>query len=257
MQPEAALPESPGRITLPEVSTLRCLAWIGRGWEDFRRAPRIALAHGLAMSAFGALLFALAGHRFWFLAGAFSGFLLVAPVLATGLYAVSRALERGERADFALVLDTWLSGDRRQMAFGFLLGLSGTGWVLTSASLITLLSPVAINGPADFFRHIVAAENWLFELWVVMGGLLAAPVFASSVIAMPMLLDRRTGVLAAVLTSWRVVLANPLPMAAWAAVILFSTALGMATLLAGLVVVLPLIGHASWHAYRDLVRDAP
>ncbi len=257
MATEGPRAESPTEFDLPEVATLRCLDWLERGWQDCRRAPAIALSHGLAMSLFGGLLFALAGHRFWFLAGAFSGFLLVAPALATGLYVVSRALERGEHADFSLVLRTWLSGDTRQMTFGFLLGLSGTGWVLTSASLITLLSPVPIHGPADFFRHVVAANSFLFELWVLMGGLLAAPVFASSVIAMPMLLDRNVSVLTAVLTSWRVVMANPLPMAAWATLILFATAFGMATLLIGLVIVLPLVGHASWHAYRDLVRDVP
>ena len=248
---------TPDTLAYPDVEITRCVSWLARGWRDLARAPGVALAHGLTMAVFGALLFTLAGHRFWFLAGAFSGFLLVAPVLATGLYAVSRAQERNEPAGFTLVLNTWLSGDLRQMLFGFLLGLSGTGWVLTSASLITLLSPIPVNGPADFFRHVVLADNYLFELWVLMGGLLAAPVFASSVIAMPMLLDRNVTVLTAVLTSWRVVIANPLPMAAWAAVILFATALGMVTLLIGLVVLLPLIGHASWHAYRDLVKDEP
>jgi len=87
-------------------------------------------------------------------------------------------------------------------------------------------------------------------------GLLAAPVFASSVIAMPLLLDRPVSVLTAVLTSWRVVMANPLPMAAWGAIIMLLTLVGMATALLGLIVLMPLLGHASWHAYRDLVKDA-
>jgi uncharacterized membrane protein len=127
---------------------------------------------------------------------------------------------------------------------------------MTSAALITLFAPQPINEPADFFRYVVISDSWLFEAWVVLGGALAAPVFASSVIAMPMLLDRPVGVLTAVLTSWRVVLANPLPMALWAAIIMLLTALGMATLLLGLIVLMPLLGHASWHAYRDLVQDA-
>jgi uncharacterized membrane protein len=80
-------------------------------------------------------------------------------------------------------------------------------------------------------------------------------VFASSVIAMPMLLDRNVTVLTAVLTSWRVVITNPLPMAAWAGVIMLLATLGMVTALLGLIVIMPLLGHASWHAYRDLVRD--
>jgi uncharacterized membrane protein len=240
---------------LPAVPVMQCLAWLRRGWRDLLRAPGVALAHGALMALFGAALFGLAAHRFWILAGAFTGFLLVAPVLATGLYGVSRALERGERANFATVCGVWCSGNTRLVRFGVLLALAGTGWVMTSAAMITLWAPQAVNEPADFLRHVVLGESWLFEGWVILGGLLAAPVFASSVIAMPMLLDRPVGVLTAVLASWRVVIANPLPMAVWAGVIMLFALIGMATLLLGLVVLMPWLGHASWHAYRDLVRD--
>ncbi|MBP8120561.1 MAG: DUF2189 domain-containing protein [Burkholderiales bacterium] len=243
-------------VVLPEVGTLRFLDWLALGWRDLRRCPAVALAHGAVLAAFGAAIFGFAPHRFWLLAGAFSGFLLVAPVLATGLYAVSRALEQGAPPGFSTVRAVWQSGDSRMIRFGMLLALAGTGWVLTSAAMITLWAPQPINEPADFLRHVVIADSWLFEAWLAMGGLLAAPVFASSVIAMPMLLDRQCGVLDAVLTSWRVVMVNPLPMAAWGAVIMMLTAAGMATALLGLIVLMPLLGHASWHAYRDLVRDA-
>jgi uncharacterized membrane protein len=94
----------------------------------------------------------------------------------------------------------------------------------------------------------------LFEIWLALGGFLAAPVFASSVVAMPMLLDRPISVLGAVLTSWRVVMEHPLPMALWAALLLALTFAGMVTLLLGLIVVAPWLAHASWHAYRDLVE---
>ena len=90
----------------------------------------------------------------------------------------------------------------------------------------------------------------------MMGAFLAAPVFASSVVAIPLLLDRPIGLLAAVLTSWRVVQAHPLPMALWAALLMGLTVLGMATALLGLIVIAPWLAHASWHAYRDLVGPA-
>jgi uncharacterized membrane protein len=99
-------------------------------------------------------------------------------------------------------------------------------------------------------------HSHLFEVWLAMGALLAAPVFASSVVAIPLLLDRQVGVLAAVLTSWRVVQAHPGPMALWAAILMGLTVLGMATALLGLVVIAPWLAHASWHAYRDLVSTA-
>jgi len=126
--------------------------------------------------------------------------------------------------------------------------------VLTSAALVTLLAPAPVNTPQDFLQHVVLARSgYLFELWLTLGGLMAAPLFASSVVSMPLLLDRRVDVLQAVLTSWQTVLTNPLPMALWAALIMGLTLLGMATALVGLIVVMPWLGHASWHAYRALV----
>lgn len=248
----------------PEVRTVglaQPLRWLALGARDLARAPLPGLSHGLTLALFGAALFVIAHRHFWLLAGAFSGFLLVSPVLATGLYAVSRALERGEsKSLMAVAVRAWWprgATARRLMRFGALLAVAGTGWVLTSASLVTWFAPAVVNNPADFVQHVVLAETgWLFEGWVLLGGVLAAPVFASSVVAIPLLLDRPVGVLAAVLTSWRVVLANPLPMALWALLIIVLTVLGMATLLVGLIPLVPWLAHASWHAYRDCVAPA-
>lgn len=254
-------------MTLPVIRTIglaQPLQWLVRGAQDMLRGGWLSLAHGLVLALFGSLLLLLARERFWLLAGAFSGFLVVAPVLATSLYAISRALERGEAVNPQLVVKTWTRWQHSRYAvrggywclvrFGLLLALAGTGWVLTSAALITLMAPQPINTPADFLRHVVLAPNhYVFELWLTMGGLMAAPIFASSVISMPLLLDRRVNVMEAVLASWQAVLTNPIPMALWAALIMGLTLLGLGTLLVGLVFVLPLLGHASWHAYRDLV----
>jgi uncharacterized membrane protein len=251
----------------PIVRTVRLqqpLHWLALGWRDIGRCGWVSLAHGLALTFFGQLLLLVAHHQFWLLAGAFSGLLVVGPVLATSLYALSRAAERGEAHSWRLVLQTWLSWRRhgssadgkdwRLVRFGLLLGLAGTGWVLTSAALITLLSPTPILQPLDFLRHIVVArDNWLFEIWLALGGLMAAPIFASSAIAIPLLLDRRVSVLQAVVTSWETVLGNPAPMALWASLIMGLTLLGLVTALLGLIAVMPLLGHASWHAYRELV----
>ena len=256
-------------LILPQVRTIGLadpLRWLVLGWRDLRRAGWISLAHGLALALAGTAIMLVAYQRFWLLVGALSGFLVVAPVLATSLYAISRALEQGLPADRALVLRTWLNWQDSHLSkwgndywclfqFGALLALAATGWVLTSAALITLLAPVPIREPIDFLRHVVLAQGGgLFELWLAMGSLLVAPIFASSVVAMPLLLDRRATLRTAVLTSWQTVLANPLPMAFWAALITGLTVLGLATLLLlGLVLLIPVLGHASWHAYRALV----
>lgn len=256
---------------LPTVRTIaldRPLVWLVLAWRDMARAGWISFAHGLVLALVGAAIVAVAHDRFWLLAGALSGFLVVAPALATSLYALSRAIERNEAPSAALVAKTWLNWQHSHinkwgndywcmLQFGALLALAGTGWVLTSAALITLFAPVPIHTPMDFVQHVMLAkQGWLFELWLAMGGLMAAPIFASSVVSMPLLLDRRMTLLQAVLTSWRTVLANPLAMGLWAALIVGFTLLGLASLFLGLIAVMPMLGHASWHAYRDLIDPA-
>jgi hypothetical protein len=180
-------------------------------------------------------------------------------------YALSRGLENKQAIGWITIWHTWTRWqlshrDKRSndywcmVQFGLLLAVAATGWVLTSAALITLLSPIAIHSPLDFLRYVVGAkEGCLFEIWLALGGFMAAPIFASSVVTMPLLLDRRISLLQAVLISWSVVLKNPFPMAVWAAILLVMSLLGLCSLLLGMVAVVPLLGHASWHAYRDLV----
>ena len=260
-------PPPPNTLKLPavrEIALDQPLQWLALAWRDMARCGWLSFAHGAALALFGGLLVVLARDRFWLLAGAFSGFLVIAPVLATSLYAMSRALEKGEPVNVRLLVITWTrwQQSRRDLPasywslvrFGVLLAMAGTGWVLTSAALITLLAPQPIHGPMDFIRYVVLdPHNYLFELWLAMGGIMAAPMFASSVVTMPLLLDRRATVMQAVLTSWQAVLANPLPMALWAGLIMGFTLLGLGSMLLGLVFVIPMLGHASWHAYRDLV----
>jgi len=245
-------------LTVRHLAPDHPLRWLRAGWADFRRTWPVGLAHGAAVVLFALLVLFIAGDDFWLLAGAFSGFLLVAPVIAVGLYAISRELEAGRPGGFRTVYDAWMSWrgrprhDWRLVIFGCLLALAGTGWVLTSAALITALSPEPINSPVDFLRHVVASrEHYLFELWMMLGGVLAAPVFASSVITLPLLLDRQVTVLQAVTASWLVVIKNPMVMALWAAVLAGLSIAGLAVALVGSLVVVPLLGHASWHAYTD------
>ena len=268
LTPSPSAPVAAPKLDLPTVRTIelsRPLHWLVLAWRDMAQCGWISFAHGLVLALGGAVILLIARDRFWLLAGAFSGFLVIAPVLATSLYALSRALERGEKADLRLVLKTWLNWQHNGfnkfsndywclVQFGALLALAATGWVLTSAAFITLLTPAPISSPLDFVQHVMLARNGLlFELWLSLGGVLAAPIFASSAVTIPLLLDRRIRLGQAVLTSWKVVLANPLPMALWASIILGFTLLGLASALLGLIAVIPMLGHASWHAYRDLV----
>ena len=199
-------------IPVRTISPMRPFVWLGLAWQDMLRAGWISFFHGLVIALGGAVIIGIAHQRFWLLAGALSGFMVIAPVLATSLYALSRALERQEKANLAVVLKTWLNWQGSHLnkfgndywcmvQFGALLALAATGWVLTSAALITLMAPVPIQSPLDFVQHVMLAPNsWLFELWLAMGGIMAAPMFASSVVSMPLLLDRNVTLLQAVLT---------------------------------------------------------
>jgi uncharacterized membrane protein len=253
--PVRPLPPAPtDALPVRAVGAAAPLRWLARGGADLLRCPLPGVAHGLAIALFGAALAWFGRTQFWLLAGAFSGFLLVAPVVATGLYAVSRALERGQPAGLGTALAAWRPRGGALVTFGLLLALAGTGWVLTSAALITGFASAPVRGPADFVRVVVLdPQSWLFEAWLVLGGIMAAPVFASTVVAIPLLLDRRIGVLAAVLVSWRTVIENPLPLALWAALIMALTFAAMLPALLGMVAVVPWLAHASWHAYRELV----
>ncbi len=254
-----------GLPRIRSITLLQPLQWLALAWRDMARCGWISFAHGLVLALLGGLLLLVAHDRFWLLAGAFSGFLVITPVLATSLYALSRALERGEQANWKLVLKVWTSWQQSHVnkwgsdywalvQFGSLLALAALGWMLTSAAFVTLFTPVPVNSPLEFVRHVMfAKDGFVFELWLGLGGLLAAPMFASSAVAIPLLLDRRVTLMQAVLTSWRAVLENPLPMAFWAFLIMTFTLLGLTSMLLGLIAIMPMLGHASWHAYRDLV----
>jgi len=265
--------QAPQRTSLPPIQAIEFdqpLKWLVMGWKDIARHPFWSLLHGAVMSAAGLVITLLAHDQFWLLAGAISGFLVVAPVLATSLYAMSRADERQEKVDGALLIKTWTrwqlnarqdpGGYWSLIQFGLLLALAATGWVLTSSALITLAADQPIHKPIDFVRYVMLApEGYLFEIWLMVGGLMAAPIFASSVVSMPLLLDKRVTVLEAVMTSWKAVITHPKILAFWAFLIMGFAALGLMSMFLGLIFVIPMLGHASWHAYKDLIdtRDLP
>lgn len=246
---------------LPPVRTIALhhpLAWIEAGVHDVARATTPSLLHGIVFVVGGLLILLVGWNRFAVLAGAFSGFLLVAPMLATGLYEISRRLSLGEQPTFAQAMAAWRRGGDAPLRFGLLLAAVGTLWVMFSALVLLAMTGEPLDGLRAFFATSVlkaadlALRGHLFLMWLAAGGLLAAVVFALSAVSVPLLLDRRMSLMQAMLTSVRAVGQNPLPMTLWALIILGITMVGLFTLV-GLAVLLPVLGHATWHAYRDLV----
>ncbi|MDJ0738246.1 MAG: DUF2189 domain-containing protein [Gammaproteobacteria bacterium] len=244
------------RISPPpirEVSPGAVLRWIRLGWRDFRAAGWPSLMHGLIVMALSVVIVEIT-LLFWpLLPGAVSGFLVVGPILATGLYALSRRIEAGQPPSRRDAVEAWRRGSTCLFRFGLLLVLGGTTWVLFSMLLFHYFVSADIERPLDFVRYIVLQNDRAFLLWTVLAGLVAAVTFAVTVVAVPLLVDRDVTTPLALATSVRAVAENPVTMTWWALLILLATGLSVATLMLGFIVLYPVIGHASWHVYRDLV----
>lgn len=249
---------------LREITPAHALRWLAAGWRDLRRVPVASLLHSLLFLA-GALAIVLIGWRdSGLLAGAFSGFVIVAPVLVTGFHELSRRLETGESPPALGILalvSVWQRRGGRLAAIGALLAVAGTLWVGFSSLLVRLAIgdlPVdarAAGGVAGFVREFLSAGDAWLLVWFLAGGLGAALVFAITAVSVPMLVDRDIPVRTAIRTSVAAVGLNPVSLGTWAALIMLLTLLGFVTVV-GLVLVVPLLGHATWHAYRDLVAKA-
>ena len=252
----SAAPDPPAQL-LPGVRAVgltRPLAWLRHGWRDLHASFGPSLLHGLIVAVGGLAVLTLTLRALPLMPGALSGFLLIGPILCTGLYELSRRIAAGDRPRLGHVIEAWRRGTRPLVALGMLLFVASTAWVLASALLFKLFVAVPLDSPLRFLRYAVAGQGgWLFFLWLLAGGLGAALVFSLTVVSAPLLLDRSVSLRTALLASVRAVGDNPAPMALWAALIMLATAASMATLMVGFVFTVPVIGHASWHAYRDVL----
>jgi uncharacterized membrane protein len=232
-------------------------SWLAAGWRDLWRIPQISLTYGL-IAAVGAAIIAVGLARleaislFLALAG---GFLLLGPLLAVGLYDASRRLALGQSPRLADVFSAARNSKSQLAFFGALLLIIYLAWLRLAFLLLMLfLGSGAVPPPSDFMQTLLFTPNGvgLLVVGTIAGGILAAITFAISAFGVPLLLDRRMDAVSAGWVSASTVLANAKPLLLWAALIVVLMAAGFATLLVGLVVVVPLIGLATWHAYADV-----
>jgi uncharacterized membrane protein len=241
-------------LPVRQVTVSHPRKWLAAGWRDFTRSPFAGLAHGAFVAIGGWVVLAISLRHGWVAPGAFSGFVILGPILVTGLYEISRLLNRGDKAGLREAVAAWRRGTAPLVSLGVLLAVLGTSWVLASALLFTFFAPAPLRGPVEFLRYAAVEQGeLLFTLWAILGGMGVAVVFALTAVSPPLLLGRRVGLRQALLTSARAVGENPVPMALWAIVILVATSLSLATAMLGFLITVPVLGHASWHAYRDLV----
>jgi uncharacterized membrane protein len=233
--------------------------WLSAGWLDMCTVPGISYLYGGVFSAAGFVL--LFGLDWW---GASAlilplgfAFALVGPVAAVGLYETSRRLMLGQTAGLASVAGAVGRNGAQIALVGLFLMIAVLAWV----RLALLEFMLFFGGTPPSLDHLLGAlflspSSVPFLLvGAVSGGALALMVFAMTVVAVPLLVDRpECDAMTAMLVSLDAVRRNPRPMMLWAGLIAFFTLAGVAMFFVGLIVVLPLLGHASWHAYRDLVE---
>jgi uncharacterized membrane protein len=231
--------------------------WLAAGWRDFRRAPGIGLFYGACFMAMGWMLSKVFEHAPAYTLALSAGFLLMGPFLCLGLYHASQALEQGRQPDLARSLMAWDTRTGTLAIFGFVLLVLEMLW--GRASLIVFA--VSFDGMPDFKGSLSALldpENLGFIVaYLSVGAVFAGLIFAVSVVSMPMILDRQTDAITAGLTSFRLVLGQPGVMLLWGALLTLLIVLALLPWFAGLLVVGPVTGHASWHAYRAAVEREP
>lgn len=230
-------------------------AWLRAGWNDLRQAGGASLFYGTCFAVGGWLMQVVFAHAYALFAGMITGFLLVAPILAMGLYDLSRRIERGEAPRLAPTLTAWRANLPNLGVLAAVLAVVFLVWARASMVIFAMFFDSAgLPTFAEIVHAIVAFEQPEFALiYFAVGGFFALFVFAICVVAVPLMLDRGTDAVTSGIASLGACARNPGPMLLWAACIAVLVAIGLATQFLGLIVVMPLLGHATWHAYRDLV----
>lgn len=247
---EEARPLSVLDMPLTQLTWHDPFEWLSRGWHDFSRAPLIGAFYGACFVLMGWLLLACFHQAPEYTLALSAGFLLMGPFLCLGLYDVSRRLERGEASSMWSSLTAWrISSGQLAIFAGVLLVLE----MLWGRSAMIMFA-ISFDGIPDFNGPLssMMTEEYLtfFAGYIGVGAVFASLIFAISVISMPMMLDKSVDAISAGLASLRLVSTQTGVMLLWGALITLAIVMAMLPGFLGLVVVGPVIGHASWHAYR-------
>ena len=241
-----------------KVSTTEPWMWLARGWSDLRRSKWISLTYGLIFVVLGyGVTIGVYQLGYYYLIWPLSaGFVLVAPVFAVGIYEISRRLETGEPLRFIDALTSWRHVYGRVLGAGLAMTFFMILWLRSAALIYVINFPYGMLTIQNLLNHSLFTTDGLAFLCVgtVIGACFATFAFLISAVSLPMMMGERADFLPAILTSIFAVTRNPRAMALWGIIIVVVTAVGMMTAMIGLIITLPLIGHATWHAYRALVK---
>ena len=230
-----------------QVSVTAPWRWLACGWADYRASLRVSISYGVSMFMLSAVVVLLAWQlgQFVLVLAMLTGFVFVAPVLATGLYSVSRQLQRGETPSLRRSILRMRLAKRDAMLFALVLLVIFLVWV-RAASMVHVFFPV--SGTQDWQAVLL-----FLAIGSTVGSIFAGICFAAAAFSLPMIVDRDVDMVTAIVSSINAVLRNKPAMLIWIGIIVAMTGLGFASLGFGLVVVIPVLGYASHHAYIDIV----
>jgi len=254
-RPMDGLHAAPALPQVKHVDALRPFRWLELGWDDLKHSPGPSLGHGFLLVAVGwVILFATSTH-IDLVAAAVSGFLLVGPVFAAAFYELSRLRSAGQPTTFDGSLDGAARNGKSLVYLGVLLAVLGLAWVWLSGLVFERTFGSELPSISAYTWRTIIDWNYsgFYVTFLSTGAIVALVAFILSAVAAPMLFDGKASTGGAILTSIRAVAANPGAMLVWAICIAALTAIGFATWLMGLIVILPWLGHSTWHAYRDLI----
>jgi uncharacterized membrane protein len=244
-------------VEIRHVPVFRPLAWLHLGWLDMRKHWGASLGYGALIMALGWTLLVICSTHPYFIAAAISGFLLVGPMMSAGLYEMSRRYSLGQSANFDDSLEGFARNSAGLFQFGVILAICAVVWFAISALLLGAVFHIpAPDMRETLYRGFLDTVNRSQVLaYIATGGLLATAVFTVSVIAVPLIIDRHTSASQGMRASVHAVLRNIPAMIVWSALILILVIIGyVVPLLGGLLLVVPLLGHSTWYAYKDMIR---
>ena len=241
-------------VQVRRIAARQPLEWVERGWSDLKHIGGAGLAHGALIAILGGVLLMVGSTHLYLVAAAITGYLLVGPVMTTGLCELARRREARQPVGFDESLQALARNPTGLLHFGAVLAFIALLWFGLSAILLGSV----LSAPTPSLAVALWGGSSLLTVpqilgYIGCGAVLAAVVFALSVVSVPMIIDRHASAGDAIRASLQVVLTNLPAMLLWAALIVTITAIGFLTFLVGMVIVAPLLGYATWHAYRDVI----
>ena len=236
---------------VPIGAPFTCLA---KGLSDMYAAPTASLFYGVVFAVMGWAIVFFYGNAYSLTVALIGGFMLLGPGLAMGLYGLSQQREAGQVPHLKPSLTIWRVNLSNLGIFALVTGVVFLIWARASLVVFAVFYSSGLPTADDFLRELLAFENVEFVIaYLVIGSGFAAFIFSISVVAVPLMLDRDKDAISAMLLSLATVAKNPLPMLLWAALIVTLAGIGFAMAFTGLIITIPILGHATWHAYRALI----